>query len=317
MIRTIADSLFRSHTDWWTWTDPPDTTDSAEQLALDPSYGSMRRPHLTDMLALADERRNGRQPRNQEGAWGAAIGMLPDLRTFELVLETFVEKKKQLEAVVDCAKTWKFPLADTRCELIQDGKIESLSWKKDKDDWETDSSVGFVCGNGLLPPPEGSSDESETDGELDDNSEGDNDARMDTGAELQAGEDSAGIGTNFPASEASNHHDGDGSNIRARRNSPPPPLSLVTATASANPEAGPSVPHHEMVPTDEPVSPFYHGYSGDSRPTSPYSPAGSQRSSPHYSPTSPAYIPDSPGNWHYSSTEFEVRVVRFRRRQME
>ncbi|PVH92211.1 hypothetical protein DM02DRAFT_576098 [Periconia macrospinosa] len=150
-----------SRTDWWTWEDDPRTTDSDKQLALDPALGGRKpRPLLNDMVALADMRRAGHYPpyddlpaqrlsgpvtpqdpnaprttanhhwyhRPNDGTWGAAIGFMPDLKTFELVLETFSPKKHQLEKVVECARTWKFPLKDTEYELVCDDKIEALQW---------------------------------------------------------------------------------------------------------------------------------------------------------------------------------------------
>ncbi|KAK3201765.1 hypothetical protein GRF29_164g597818 [Pseudopithomyces chartarum] len=133
-----------SRVDWWTWTDDPETTDNEEKLALDPACGRTTRPLVTDMLRLAEQRRNGQHPQYAEGTresdwtWGAAISMLSDLKTFELVLETFSEKRKQLEVVVDCAKTWKFPLNDTQHELSYDGKVEVLTWSRANSGWVTE-----------------------------------------------------------------------------------------------------------------------------------------------------------------------------------
>ncbi|PVI02297.1 hypothetical protein DM02DRAFT_670600 [Periconia macrospinosa] len=158
-------TLRMSRTDWWTWTDDPNTVDNDKQLALDPACGGRKpRPLLHDMLALANARRDGHHPQYDEpreeprgvpkalehvrhlldhtperdgprgGTWGAAIGALPDLETFELVLETFLPKKKQLETVVECAKTWRFPLKGTKYELVCDNKIKSMQWSMDIDD---------------------------------------------------------------------------------------------------------------------------------------------------------------------------------------
>lgn len=136
--------LSRSRTDWWTWTDDPKTTDSNKQLALDPACGKTTRPLVADMLALAASRRAG-QPPVYDMTWGAAIGVLQDLKTLELILETFSVKKHQLKTVVECAKTWKFPLKDTQYELTCDGKVESMKWAKAADEdsgWVTDSEPG-------------------------------------------------------------------------------------------------------------------------------------------------------------------------------
>jgi hypothetical protein len=150
-----------SRTDWWTWEDNP-RANSDKQLALDPSLGGRKpRPLLSDMVALADMRRAGHHPsyddvpaqkwkggpispqdpddrtidanhpwyhKPNDGTWGAAIGSMPDLKLFELVLETFSPKKHQLEKVAECAQTWRFPLKDTEYELVCDDQIEALQW---------------------------------------------------------------------------------------------------------------------------------------------------------------------------------------------
>lgn len=56
------------------------------------------------MVALAASRRSGQHP-DYTSTWGGDIGKLPDLKTLELVLETFSAKKHQLDTVVECATT--------------------------------------------------------------------------------------------------------------------------------------------------------------------------------------------------------------------
>jgi hypothetical protein len=53
---------------------------------------------------------------------------MPDLKRFELVLETFAGKRRQLDNVVEAAKLWKFPIANTRYELVWDGEVGMSSW---------------------------------------------------------------------------------------------------------------------------------------------------------------------------------------------
>lgn len=81
------------------------------------------------MLTLAAARRSGEHPA-YSGSWGEVIGKLLDLKTLELVLETFSVKQQQLDVVVECAKTWVFPLFNTSYELACDGKIESRTWSQ-------------------------------------------------------------------------------------------------------------------------------------------------------------------------------------------
>jgi hypothetical protein len=126
------------HSDWWTWTDPPDSADELHHLGLDPTMGDgtaseLIRPTATRMRALAERRRNGQPPDVVLGkGWAATIGQLPDLKRLELVFETFAGKKKQLDNVVAAAIAWIFPTADTRFELAWNGELEESSWSMHK-----------------------------------------------------------------------------------------------------------------------------------------------------------------------------------------
>jgi hypothetical protein len=122
------------HTDWWTWTDRPGCTNQRHHLGLDPAVGDGRADHLTRptaprMRALAESRRAGHHPEIQPGVgWAHTVGMMPDLKRLELVLETFAAKKRQLEDVADAAKTWRFPIVDEPYELVWDGEMGVSSW---------------------------------------------------------------------------------------------------------------------------------------------------------------------------------------------
>ena len=131
-------TLRLKHTDWWTWTDAPNSIEGHRQLGLDPAVGDGSakpdlRPTSDRMRHFADERRAGRNPAtgSHQSGWGSAlIGQLPDLKTLELVLETFSRKQTQLENVIECAKTWRFPIDGTQFELVWDGQVEKKSWSK-------------------------------------------------------------------------------------------------------------------------------------------------------------------------------------------
>jgi hypothetical protein len=124
----------RSRTDWSNWTDDPCSAYSGHHLALDPAFDPSVRLPPDWMLALAASRRAGHHPTyRDDSAWGAAIGILQDLKELELVLETFPVKKSQLDTVVECAKTWKFPLQDTQWELAYDN-VKSMNWTKAPED---------------------------------------------------------------------------------------------------------------------------------------------------------------------------------------
>ncbi|KAH7390837.1 hypothetical protein DE146DRAFT_791052 [Phaeosphaeria sp. MPI-PUGE-AT-0046c] len=122
------------HSDWWTWTDDPSSSEAMHLLGLDPSVGDGRahplvRPTAPRMRALAEARRAGNHPEVvPDVGWGYAMSQMRDLRSLELVLETFAAKKRQLEEVVEASKTWVFPMAETRCELAWDGEVGVSSW---------------------------------------------------------------------------------------------------------------------------------------------------------------------------------------------
>jgi hypothetical protein len=129
-------TLRLQHQDWWTWADPPDSTDDTQRLALDPSVGKpsggdghASRPTALRMRALAQARRVGNHPDVPLfSGWASKISSMPDLRSLELVLETFRSKKGQLEDVVEASKTWVFPLQGTGCELVWDGEVRMGAW---------------------------------------------------------------------------------------------------------------------------------------------------------------------------------------------
>ncbi|KAF2681159.1 hypothetical protein K458DRAFT_372674 [Lentithecium fluviatile CBS 122367] len=127
-------TLRLSRVDWWTWSNLPSEVDPSQHLRLEPSFNDSLREVGTTMQELAEQRRAGQHPQYEERNWGAVVGTLPDLKTLELVLETWEVKKYQLKTVVECAKTWKFPLKETQCELVWDGKVESANWKREEGD---------------------------------------------------------------------------------------------------------------------------------------------------------------------------------------
>lgn len=128
-------TLRLTHEDWWNWSDNPTLPSSIQRkLYLEPLIGnpivSEGRPWgAGEMESIADQRRAG----EDIGAWGhrgwgTVVGRLPDLKELNLVLETFDAKKDRLETIVDCAKTWRFPIENSSFELIWDGEVEDTSW---------------------------------------------------------------------------------------------------------------------------------------------------------------------------------------------
>jgi hypothetical protein len=92
--------------DWNFWAASLDTTNPSWLLSLDPSR-----------------------------VWGAEVCMLSSLKTLELVLETWTVKKEQLDAVVELAKSWRFPLQATKAELVYH-KTSTANWKTEDRDGE-------------------------------------------------------------------------------------------------------------------------------------------------------------------------------------
>lgn len=125
------------HTDWWTWGNSP-SDDPIRQLHLDPTFGLYPdgRPSNKHMRFRASERLAGRHPRLDPQCWGSHIcSLLPDLKTLELVLETWKVKEKQLETVVQCAKTWRFCdeggwEGKERWALVWDSEVVEKRWSR-------------------------------------------------------------------------------------------------------------------------------------------------------------------------------------------
>lgn len=117
-------TLRLGRTEWWTWEDPPFPGGQYPQLMLDPG---MKGINPGFMQHQAEQRRRGLWTGWQGDCWGAQIAEFKGLRCLELVLETFTAKKQQLDAVIECAKTWRFPMEDD-CALVWDGNVEISSW---------------------------------------------------------------------------------------------------------------------------------------------------------------------------------------------
>lgn len=296
------------------------------------------------MLALTEKRRSGQHP-ECAGTWGAVIGSLPDLRTFELILETFLEKKRQLEVVVECAKTWKFPIKDTNYELACDGEVEELRWTNagDQDETlETDTdrieASDFLSedrdNDEVIPNVEQDVHSVEHGLNIDEHTlDVDNrfaepaqetqDAfslRVDTNingrdllsSEPQASDNGASVEAPFSPLDPGFGPDRErpgctwGSQERER--------SVASPSFDSRSPQGPYSPGSPQVRSlHSPISP---GYSPDPLMDVSHSPASQTHDmmSPNFSlpsQMSPSFFSD----WHESATEFEVRIVRFRRQR--
>ncbi|KAF2439033.1 hypothetical protein P171DRAFT_436393 [Karstenula rhodostoma CBS 690.94] len=126
-------TLRLTHEDWWNWSvDPTRPFSFQGQLYLEPAIGSspnsLGLPKGVDYMELLAAKRRAGEDVGEHGGWGAIVGRLPDLKELKLVLETFDAKADRLEKIVECAKTWRFPIEDSSFELVWDGEVEDASW---------------------------------------------------------------------------------------------------------------------------------------------------------------------------------------------
>ena len=106
-FRTRQLTLTFRHADWWSWESPPQSSD---QLGICPWLPD-RVPHakmVKEPLEPSLDYMASNMQRRQ--TWGWHVGMVAGLQNLVLEFETVVQKKFQLDTVVDRAKYWKFPL---------------------------------------------------------------------------------------------------------------------------------------------------------------------------------------------------------------
>jgi hypothetical protein len=245
------------------------------------------------MLALAAKRRANQHPAYSK-TWGATIGRLPDLKMLELILETFLVKKHQLDTVVECAKLWKFPLKDTDFELVYDGNLESMKWTKVAEQDSGGSAADGEAGSEAIG--------------LDDQSEAHNFHQAATFNEQSETafsplETHSPLGATCTSPERERFGDVQSEEVSINGES-----SRVAAGFMSQHES-PISPQWEDAPP---------GWSPQENPWSP----GLSPISLMYNPTSPMYspndhmppFPDEP--WLRDANELEVRIIRFRRRRI-
>ena len=113
------------HSDWWSWESP---AESWYKLGICPWLPS-RVTHQT-MLAQPLEPDFGvvRELLKQR-TWGHQMGQVRGLQVLRIEFEVDVKKKAQLQAVLERAKYWKFPLKDTNTILEHIGQVRESSWE--------------------------------------------------------------------------------------------------------------------------------------------------------------------------------------------
>jgi hypothetical protein len=103
--------------DWWSWDEP---LSSDEKLGIHPFRRS--RAMCEDMDKRAE---------NEEvapWAWGYQFKRFQGLQELEMEFETIEAKSKQLDAVVQHAVAWRFPLSDGKVLTTEDMPVVQSRW---------------------------------------------------------------------------------------------------------------------------------------------------------------------------------------------
>lgn len=74
----------------------------------------------------------GEEERFEVGSWGQRFEYMSGLKIFELELETVEGKRRELEAIVAKAQTWRIPLGDGRALVLDQLATEWTTWTGSK-----------------------------------------------------------------------------------------------------------------------------------------------------------------------------------------
>lgn len=99
------------HTDWWWW-------EHGEPLALDPKQHG--RPSAQRYSRPSD-------PFHRD-TWGGQFRRIFGLKCLQLELETVERKMGELDAIVQQAKGWRFPLGDDHVLVLDESKTRRTGW---------------------------------------------------------------------------------------------------------------------------------------------------------------------------------------------
>ncbi|KAL8928625.1 MAG: hypothetical protein Q9172_000840 [Xanthocarpia lactea] len=114
------------HSDWWWWEDEA-------PLTFDPKQEGKASP----------EKNRSRSAAFASGSWGNQFRKIKGLQRLQLELETVANKKQELDAIVDRADGWEFPLADDRALRFNRSKIRHRRGFGEVDeDEDTEATVG-------------------------------------------------------------------------------------------------------------------------------------------------------------------------------
>lgn len=105
------------HTDWWY-----NLLGENSPLALDPKRKG--RARVGDWV-------HDDQP-YESGSWGSRFANFPRLKKLELELETTEAKRKELDTIVERARSWRFPLGNDSALVMDQENIEKSAWTGSK-----------------------------------------------------------------------------------------------------------------------------------------------------------------------------------------
>lgn len=103
------------HTDWWYW-------ENNDPLGIDPFRpGRTRAAKMDNPVCVAH---------GVERAWGNQFTSIPSLKELAIEFETIMRKRVQLDAIIQRALQWKFPIqADKSLYLVADpGSKSAYTW---------------------------------------------------------------------------------------------------------------------------------------------------------------------------------------------
>ncbi len=112
------------HSDWWWWEDEA-------PLTFDPKQEGK----------ASHEKNRSRTAAFALESWGNQFRKIKGLQRLQLELETVANKKQELDAIVDRADGWEFPLADDRALRFNRSKTRRTGW------------IGASLGGSFLYPP--------------------------------------------------------------------------------------------------------------------------------------------------------------------
>ncbi|KAE8447675.1 hypothetical protein EG329_010481 [Mollisiaceae sp. DMI_Dod_QoI] len=126
--------------DWW-W------NESNAPLYVHPKRRILSAREMLATMSLEKTKspaHNGTMEEFRDSAWGSAFKQLESLKELEIEFETSDDKKAELEAIVEWAKTWKFPMKDGLV-LSADGlDVKRMVWQASMSEW---SHQCPYCGN--------------------------------------------------------------------------------------------------------------------------------------------------------------------------